>query len=383
MPRSAEPAPASAVASPAPTRILPTVNSSSPTTASPTATGPGPAGGRDAFLRACRCEPLARPPVWLMRQAGRCLPEYRELKQRYTFLQLVQSPALATEVTLQPIRRFGFDAAIIFSDILVIAEALGQPYRFTDGEGIRMEWTVEYGHHVDRLDPAAVSGRLQYVAEALRMTRAALGEGTALLGFSGSPWTLANFMLEGGSAPEFTKAVALFRENPRLYGRLAEKLATGIVEYLRLQIAAGADAVQLFDTLGGTAPAADYEELSGRWLRDIVTELRGAAPVILFAKGVNDRWPALARSGASVLGVDWTVPLRAVADQLPAGVAVQGNLDPALLRTDATTVADATRTLLESMRGRPGHIGNLGHGVPPDAKLACLQALVDTVKGFR
>jgi uroporphyrinogen decarboxylase len=338
---------------------------------------------RARFLAACRCEPLERPPVWLMRQAGRCLPEYRELKLRYTFLELVRTPGLAAEVTLQPIRRFGFDAAIIFSDILVIAEALGQPYRFTEGEGIKMEWTLEYGQQVDRLEPRAVPERLSYVAEALGLTRSELGPDRALLGFAGSPWTLANFMLEGGSAPQFTRAIALFRENPRLYGRLAETLAMGTAEYLKLQLAAGADAVQLFDTLGGTAPAADFEELSGRWLRDIVAELRGAAPVVVFAKGVHDRWPALAASGALVLGVDWTVPLRAVADQLPATVAVQGNLDPALLLTNAETVTAETRKLLEAMRGRPGHICNLGHGVPPEAKLECLHALAETVRHFQ
>lgn len=339
--------------------------------------------GRERFRRACACEELDHPPVWLMRQAGRCLPEYRDLKQRYTFLELVQSPALAAEVTLQPVRRFGFDAAIVFSDILVIAEALGQPYRFTEGEGIQMEWTIEYGSHVDRLEPRAVADRLQYVAEALRLARAELGAETALLGFAGAPWTLANFMLEGGSAKTFTKAKTLFHENPSLYGRLAEKLATGIAEYLKLQLAAGADAVQLFDTLGGTAEPADFNEVSGRWLRDIVAELRGAAPVIVFAKGVNDRWPALAGTGARVLGVDWTVSLRAVADQLPANVAVQGNLDPAVLTTDPAAVRAATLGILESMRGRAGHIFNLGHGVPPDAKLECLQALAETVRNFR
>jgi uroporphyrinogen decarboxylase len=318
-----------------------------------------------------------------MRQAGRCLPEYRELKERYSFLQLVQTPALAAEVTLQPIRRFGFDAAIIFSDILVIAEALGQRYEFREGGGIQMAWTPEFGHDLDRLDLGAVTGRLEYVAEALRLVKAALGGTTALLGFAGSPWTLANFMLEGGSAPAFTRAAVLFRETPRLYARLAEKLSRAIVDYLRLQIAAGADALQLFDTLGGTAPAPDFEELSGRWLRDIVAELRGTVPVIVFAKGVNDRWPALAATGANVLGVDWTVPLREVAGQLPARVAVQGNLDPALLKTEAGAVASATRALLESMRDRPGHICNLGHGVPPDAKLECLQALVETVHTFK
>lgn len=318
-----------------------------------------------------------------MRQAGRCLPEYRALKARHSFLELVRTPSLAAEVTLQPIRRFGFDAAIIFSDILVVAEALGQPYEFTAAEGIRMTWTIEYGYHVDRLDPSAVAERLEYVAAALRLVRAELGDTTALLGFAGAPWTLANFMLEGGSAPVFTRALGLYRENPRLYGRLAEKLALGIADFLKLQRTAGADALQLFDTLAGTAPAADFDELSGRWLRDLLAELREIAPVILFAKGVNDRWPELGQWGARALSVDATVPLRVVADQLPASVALQGNLDPDLLLGEPAAVARATRDLLESMRGRPGHIVNLGHGVPPEARLDCIEALVNTVRQFR
>jgi uroporphyrinogen decarboxylase len=316
-----------------------------------------------------------------MRQAGRALPEYRELRQRYSFLELVQTPTLAAEVTLQPIRRFGFDAAIIFSDILVIPEALGQPYAFREGGGIQMAWTIEYAHHVDRLDGQAVTDRLQYVAQALRLTRASLGDTTALLGFAGSPWTLANFMLEGGSAPAFTKAIALFRENPRLYGRLAEKLALAVTDYLKLQLDAGADALQLFDTLGGLAATADFDEVSGRWLRDIVAELRDRAPVIVFAKGVH-QWAALTRLRAQVLGVDATVPLRSVADQLPAAIALQGNLDPALLRAEPDTVRHATLAILDAMRDRPGHIFNLGHGVPPDARLDCLATLAETVRTY-
>lgn len=350
--------------------------------AGPTPEPPPPLTSRERFLRACRCAPLDRPPVWLMRQAGRALPEYRELRQRYSFLELVQTPALAAEVTLQPIRRFGFDAAIIFSDILVIPEALGQPYAFREGGGIQMAWTLEYAHHVDRLDGRAVTDRLQYVAEALRVTRAALGDATALLGFAGSPWTLANFMLEGGSAPTFAKATALFRENPRLYGRLAEKLALAVTDYLRLQLDAGADALQLFDTLGGLATPEDFHEVSGRWLGDIATELRDRAPLIVFAKGVH-QWPALAQLCAQVLGVDATVPLRAVADQLPAHLAVQGNLDPALLRAEPDAVRQATLAILNSMRDRPGHIFNLGHGVPPDARLDCLAALAEAVRTHR
>jgi uroporphyrinogen decarboxylase len=355
---------------------------STPTPAGAAEAAAAAPGGRERFLAACACRPLKRPPVWLMRQAGRALPEYRLLKEKYSFLDLVRTPALASQVTLQPIQRFGFDAAIIFSDILVIAEAMGQPYAFREGGGIQMAWTIEYAHHVNRLDERAVTDRLQYVAEALRLTRTALAQETALLGFAGSPWTLANFMLEGGSAPEFTRARTLFHENPALYGRLAEKLAAATADYLKLQISAGVDAVQLFDTLGSEADPEDFDEVSGRWLRDIVAELRGAVPVIVFAKGVHDRWGRLAQTGARVLGVDWTVDLRGVADQLPSDVAVQGNLDPALLRGDADRVASACRALLESMRGRPGHILNLGHGVPPDARLDAIQALVESVRSF-
>lgn len=318
-----------------------------------------------------------------MRQAGRCLPEYRALRERYSFLDLVRNPALAAEVTLQPIRRFGFDAAIIFSDILVIAEALGQPYWFTNGEGVKMEWKIEYAWQVDRLDPRWVEERLNYVFDALKIVCAELKREVALLGFAGAPWTLANFMLEGGSARSFTRATALFKENPLLYGRLAEKLARAIADFLKLQIAAGADAVQIFDTLGGTAPSADYDELSGRWLRNLLQEINNRAPVIIFAKGVNDRWPELGRWGAQVLSVDSTVSLRQVAEQLPSNVAVQGNLDPNLLLSDPVNVAEATRHLLESMRGRDGYIVNLGHGVPPGAKLDCIEALVETVKAFK
>lgn len=334
------------------------------------------------MLAACRCEPLVRPPVWLMRQAGRALPEYRALKEKYTFLQLVQTPELAAEVTLQPIRRFGFDAAILFSDILVIAEALGQPYRFRETGGIQMEFPLSSARDIDRLEAEAVVPRLEYVARALRLLQGHLAGRTALIGFAGSPWTLANFMIEGGSSANFTKARGLLESDPRLYGRLAEKLTRAVIEYLRLQIEAGAEVLQVFDTLGGLLAGGPFAEASARWIAEIVEALGGRVPVIVFARGVNDAWDTLIATGAQVLGIDWTVPLATVRDRLPARVAVQGNLDPALLTTSPDRVAAETRRLLESMRGRPGHIFNLGHGVPPEAKLENLAALVDTVQQF-
>src|ERR1041385_4170209 len=183
---------------------------------------------RQRFLHACWCRPVERPPVWLMRQAGRALPEYRELKKRYSFLQLVQTPDLAAEVTLQPIRRFGFDAAILFSDILVIAEGLGQGYQFRDEGGIEMDFLLQSGADIDRLEVAAVTSRLEYVAGALRLLTTALGSETALIGFAGSPWTLANFMMEGGGVRDYTKARALFYSDRALFNRLMAKLTAAI-----------------------------------------------------------------------------------------------------------------------------------------------------------
>lgn len=339
-----------------------------------------PPGNRERFLAACRCQPVDRPPVWLMRQAGRCLPEYRALKVKHTFLELVQTPELAVEVTLQPIRRFGFDAAILFSDILVIAEALGQKYHFREAGGIGMDFAVRSAADMARLDDAALPERLGYVWEALRRLKAALAGKTALIGFAGSPWTLANFMIEGGSSPGFGRALEMVRKAPDLYARLAEKLAQAVARHLQLQIEAGAEAVQIFDTLGGLAPAEWFEAASGKWLRAIVAELGNRVPVIVFAKGVHHAWSALAATGATVLGVDHAVSLREVAGQVPAQVALQGNLDPALLLTNPEQVVAATRAILEEMRGRPGHIFNLGHGVPPDAGLENIAALVDTVR---
>lgn len=334
---------------------------------------------RDRFLAACRCQPVDRPPVWLMRQAGRCLPEYRALKERHSFLELVRTPELAVEVTLQPVRRFGFDAAILFSDILITAEALGQAYRFRETGGIQMAFAVRSEADIGRLDLEGFTERLGYVWEALRRLKRELAGERALIGFAGSPWTLANFMIEGGSAREWTRARALVREQPSLYGRLAEKLTEAVIRLLEAQIAAGAEVVQLFDTLGGVA-GEDFETASGRWLKEIVYALRDKAPVILFAKGVRNRWEELAATGAAVLGVDHHSRMEEVLRRIPPHVAVQGNLAPELLLRSPEEVRHGVREVLASVGKRPGHILNLGHGVPPEAKLENIAALVEAVR---
>ncbi len=364
---------------------------------------------RQRFVNACHCRLNDRSPMWLMRQAGRALPEYRKLKETYTFVELVQNPDLAVEVTLQPIRRFGFDAAILFSDILVIPEAMGQTYRFKETGGVQMDFAVTSKTDIEKLSVAQVCDKLSYVDKALRLLRRELGDQTALIGFSGSPWTLATFMMEGASVPKYSRALALFREDPKTYFALAEKLTEAVSAYLKMQIATGVDAVQIFDSHGGHLDASEFQEASGRWIKEIVETLQegragsplpaardktgdGAhgvtrptpVPVIAFSLGTHGNWPELIATGANVLGIDWQTSLADARKIIPEGVGLQGNLPPALL-AEATpeVVAAETRKILEMMRGRAGHIFNLGHGLTPAAKLENIQALVNTVKNHQ
>ncbi len=338
--------------------------------------------GRERMLSALNLLPADRPPVWLMRQAGRCLPEYRALREKHSFRELIRTPELAAEVTLQPIRRFGFDAAILFSDILVVPEAMGQPFRFREGGGVEMERPVRDLSDIRKLVETGAPERLGYVADALGLVKRNLRGRAALLGFAGSPWTLANFMLEGGSATRFVKARELFEQDRNAYNLLAGKLTEAVAEFLQMQIACGVDAVQIFDSAGGDLPAADFEAASGRWMESIVAKINGQAPVIVFSKGTR-AWDALAKIGADVIGIDHGIALEEAARQLPRDTGIQGNLDPALLAgAEREMVAAETRRLLERMRGRNGYIFNLGHGVPPDAKMENLDALVETVQNF-
>lgn len=337
---------------------------------------------RDLFLDACHCRPTDRPPVWMMRQAGRCLPEYRALKERYSFLELVRTPELAAEVTLQPIRRFGFDAAILFSDILVVPEAMGQGYHFRDAGGIQMEFTLRDASDIARLTTDQLEDRLQYVTQALRLIKPALSGRAALLGFAGSPWTLANFMLEGGSTKHHTRALQLLVHDRPLFDRLMEKLTKAVTTFLQMQIAAGVDAIQLFDSHGGALSGDLFSAGSGEWLRRIISEIDDSIPIIVFSKGTRD-WHTLLNIGADVIGIDHEFPLAETRKLIPEGVALQGNLDPqCLIQFTPEEVAEKTQRLLEIMRGRPGYIFNLGHGVPPGASLENISAVVQTVSNF-
>lgn len=322
-----------------------------------------------------------------MRQAGRYLPEYRALKAKSSFLEMVRTPALAAEVTLQPLRRFALDAAILFSDILVIPEALGQSYRFRDEGGIGMEFRLETRAQIEALAPVdAIPERLNYVAEALALLKSELGGKKALLGFGGSPWTLATYMVEGGSSDAFERVKLLFYTDRPMFDALLGKLTDSLIAYFQMQIRAGADAIQIFDSWGGILAGQDYEAASLQWIRKIVAALPANFPVILYAKGTAPHHLAQANTGIAVLSVDWTTPLSELAKNLPTSggtVALQGNLDPILLNTTPEIVEREARRLLDSMRGISGHIFNLGHGILPQAKIECVESLVRTVTEWK
>ncbi|MBT8041781.1 MAG: hypothetical protein KJN98_01280, partial [Pontiella sp.] len=252
---------------------------------------------RERFLRACQCEANDRPPVWMMRQAGRSLPEYRALKAEHKFTELVQDPAMAAEVTLQPIRRFGYDAAVIFSDILVIAEAMGQKYELLDQGGVRMDFELNSKADVDRLDPTNVLDHISYTPEAIKLVRNELGDERAIIGFAGSPWTLASFMVEGGSSRENIRSRAMLYNEPKLFFTLLEKITEATIVYLKAQIEAGADVIQIFDSQGGTLAPNMFWKISGLWMQQIVDAIGGAVPTIVFARHVHHNWKEVVQTG--------------------------------------------------------------------------------------
>lgn len=337
------------------------------------------------MLKALDCAEVDRPPVWIMRQAGRYLPEYRAMKQQHSFGELVKTPELAVEVSLQPLRRFALDAAIIFSDILTVPEAMGLPYTFRDGGGIELAWRVDSSEHIQALEFSedVLRERLAYVGEAVGLLRREIGDTRALLGFAGSPWTLACYMVCGGSSADFGLARRMWNEAPAVFESLLEALTSAVVLLCRMQLDAGADAVQLFDSHAAACSDLEYPSCSLRWISQIVRELGPDVPVILYAKGVGHRGAELLGTGATALSLDASVSLPAFAKRHPGHYALQGNLDQRLLTGDTEPVAEAARDLLESMRGRLGHIFNLGHGITPDARIDAVETMVETVRQFR
>lgn len=341
--------------------------------------------GRERFLGAIELKPVDRTPVWVMRQAGRYLPEYRAMKAVYGFRGMVTQPELASEVTIQPILRFpSLDAAILFSDILVIPEAMGMAYTFREQGGIGMEWKFACEKDLMRLQSGSVNDRLAYVLEAAKRVKARLGGERALLGFGGSPWTLATYMVEGGSSRDFATIREMTVRNPALLEQLLERLTGATISYFRALVAAGVDAIQVFDSWGSACPEGTYEKWSIRWIRDIISEVGKDVPVILFSKGMSAFRDAWKSTGAGVFSLDASVSLREWAAADPDRVyAVQGNLDPEILNGDPESVVAETRRVLGSGELLRGHIFNLGHGILPDAKIECVEAMLDTIVEHR
>ena len=338
------------------------------------------------FLRALRREPVDRTPVWLMRQAGRYLPEYRATRAAAgSFLAMAKTPELACEVTLQPLRRFPLDAAILFSDILTVPDAMGLGLYFVEGEGPKFERPVRTAADIDRLAVPDMETELRYVMDAVRTIRRELDGSVPLIGFSGSPWTLACYMVEGGGSDNFGKVKALALNAPAAMHKLLGVVTDAVVAYLSAQHAAGAQALQVFDTWGGTLGPAMYREFSLPYLARIARELkRGDAPLILFGKGNAPYLEDLAGSGAEGVGVDWTVTLEDAARRTQGKVGLQGNLDPAILYGSPDAIRAQVGLALDSYAAgnggsREGHVFNLGHGMSPDMSPDHVAALVEAV----
>ncbi|MCL4540556.1 MAG: uroporphyrinogen decarboxylase [Bacteroidetes bacterium] len=334
----------------------------------------------DLLLRVLRGERAERTPIWIMRQAGRYLPEYMAVRARHDFLTICRTPELASEVTIQPVDIVGVDAAIIFSDILVLPEAMGLHLIVEEGRGgPHFTNPVRKKSDLSRVHDADCESDLKYVGDAIKVTVERLDSRVPLIGFSGSPWTLFAYMVEGKGG-EFSHARAMLYEDPATAHRLLEQLAVNAVSYLKMQHKAGASVVQIFDTWAGILSPQLYEEFSLRYIATIVESLRTEVPVIVFSKGANHSLGKIAATGASAVSVDWTMPIGRAAEMI--GCAVQGNLDPAVLFASDDAIRSAAAGVLEhAPRGK--HIFNLGHGILPGTPVSCVKTLVDFVKGWK
>ncbi len=339
----------------------------------------------DLLLRALTRQPVQRTPVWIMRQAGRYLPEYRELRAKAgDFMSLCSNPELACEVTLQPLRRYSLDAAILFSDILTIPDAMGLGLYFEAGEGPKFEHPVRTAAEVHKLAVPDVAEKLAYVFDAVTLVRRELDGAVPLIGFAGSPWTVATYMVEGGSSRDFSRIKGMATREPALLDELLEVVAKSTIDYLNAQIDAGAQAIMIFDTWGSALAPEQYRRFSLQRMQQILDELQRekdgkTIPVILFTKGAGERLAIMAETGCDALGVDWTTDLGQARRLTGDKVALQGNLDPAVLRGSREAVEQGVAEVLASYGDGPGHVFNLGHGITPDVDPENLGVLVEAV----
>ncbi len=342
----------------------------------------------DRFLKALMRQPVDRTPVWMMRQAGRYLPEYRAVRsQAGDFMSLCKNTELACEVTLQPLERYEMDAAILFSDILTIPDAMGLGLYFETGEGPKFRKPVRTAADIENLQMINTAKDLPYVTDAVTMIRRELNGRVPLIGFSGSPWTLATYMIEGQSSRDFARAKTMLYTQPALMHQLLDKLALSVIDYLNAQIIAGAQVVQIFDTWGGALSHAAYQEFSLAYMQKIVAGLirhhdGRDVPVILFTKGGGLWLEAMADTGCHCLGLDWTMDIARARERVGDKVALQGNMDPAVLRADPAVIEQQVAAILRGFGQGSGHIFNLGHGITPDIDPEHVKVFIDAVHKF-
>ena len=330
-------------------------------------------------------EPVDRTPLWMMRQAGRYLPEYRATRaEAGSFMGLCTNPELACEVTLQPLRRYAMDAAILFSDILTVPDALGLGLYFSEGEGPRFERPLSSASEIAALDPDRAANELGYVMDAVALIRRELKGSVPLIGFAGSPWTLATYMVEGGSSKDFAKVKSLAFNEPEVMHQLLSKLAQSVTVYLTEQIRHGAQAVQIFDTWGGSLSHAAYREFSLQYMTEIIEQLLREVdgrrvPVIVFTKGGGQWLESIAKCGADAVGLDWTTDIGEARARVGDKVCLQGNMDPTLLNASPERIRSEVGQILESFGEGSGHVFNLGHGITPGINPEHVAAMVDAV----
>ena len=353
----------------------------------------------DRFLKACRREPVDRTPVWFMRQAGRYMPEYRAVRERYGFVEMVKTPELAAEVTLQPIRAFAVDAAIIFADILPPLEGMGLRLTFEKGEGPVIHNPLRTPAEVEALRQPDVYESVPFTLEAIRLVKRELAGRLPLIGFSGAPFTLASYAIEGGGSRDYRRTKLLMYREPRAWHALMSKLARLVGDYALAQIEAGADAVQLFDSWAGALAPADYAEYVLPYVQQCIAKVRGQgsgvrgqgaqtaesphpAPIIYFGTGMSGMLSLLRQTGADVLGIDWRIQLDDAWAQIGPGIAVQGNLDPMALFAPWPVIERRTADILDRAAGRPGHIFNLGHGILTETPVENVARLAEFVHEY-
>lgn len=335
------------------------------------------------FIDAAFSRPTERPPVWMMRQAGRFMPQYWEIKNKYSFLEMCKTPEIAADVTMLPVDLLGIDAAILFSDILVTAEAMGGNLSFTQGVGPKFANPVRVQKDVDQLENE-IGNKLQYVADAIKIVQERLNGSIPLIGFAGAPFTVMSYLVEGGSSKDFKLTKLMLHNHPKMAHQLLSKIAQVTTAYLNMQIAAGVNAIQLFDSWALALAWDDYKEFSHQYISEIISNLnRKDIPIISFCKGSSVFAPLMAEAKPDVVSIDWNADLLDIKQRLPQDMAVQGNLDPHILYADKPVIKKYIHKLFERMRDENGFIFNLGHGIMPDIPFDHVKYAVEVVKEFK